>query len=288
MPLLGWDDVRFFLAVVRHGGLSSAARALAVEHSTVSRRVAALEARIGVRLFDRLPHRWTLTGEGAVLLGPAERMEQEAFAFGRAATGAGKVRAVVRVTAPPAFASHFLVPQLAARAAQWPDAEIEVVSEVRMANLHRQEADLSLRFSRPEELGLIARRLGTLAFRLYATAAWLSRPEADWHFLGYGGALREVPHQRMLADLAGPRPFVLRSNDLLAVHRACRAGLGLAMLPRFVAGEDRELIEVPKVAPAVTREIWLIVHPDVRRSARVRRLADLITELVQSSASILN
>jgi DNA-binding transcriptional LysR family regulator len=249
--------------------------------------VAALEARIGVRLFDRLPRSWTLTGDGDAMLEPAERLEHAALAFGRAATAATPLRGTVRVSAPPAFASHFLVPQLAGCADRWDGIELDVVGEVRTANLHRQEADLALRFMRPDEPGLAARKLGELGFRLYAAPVWLTRPEADWRFLGYGEPLRDVPHQRLLAGIAGRRPFVLRSNDLLALHRACRAGLGVAMLPGFLAGGDSGLVEIPAADLPVSREIWCVVHPDVRRSARVRRVADLIAELVQAAGTTL-
>jgi len=286
-PTLAWDDVRFFVAVAREGSLSGAARALSVEHSTVARRVAALEARIGVRLFDRRPRGWTLTSEGDALLAPAERLEHEALAFSRVASAATRMKATVRVSAPPAFAGHFLVPQLAGCADRWPGIELDVVGEVRTANLHRQEADLALRFMRPSEPGLAARKLGELSFRLYAAPQWLTRSEVDWCFLGYGEPLGGVPHQRLLADIACTRPFVLRSNDLAVLHHACRAGLGLAMLPSFLARADSALVEVPGTGRPVLREIWSVVHPDVRRSARVRLMADLIADVVQSGAATL-
>jgi DNA-binding transcriptional LysR family regulator len=101
-----WDDVRFFLAVARDGSLSGAARTLKVEHSTVARRVGALEANLGVRLFDRLPRSWTLTSEGEALIAPAQGLEHEAVAFSRAATSATSLQGTVRISAPPVFATN--------------------------------------------------------------------------------------------------------------------------------------------------------------------------------------
>jgi len=282
-----WDDVRFFLAVARGGSLSAAARALKVEHSTVARRVGALEASLGVRLFDRLPRHWALTRDGAELLAPAERIEHEAMAFARAASAASSVGGKVRISAPPVFASRFLVPELAQRSARWHGIELDLVGESRTANLHRREADISLRFMRPAEPGLAARKLGELAFSLYAAPAWQARPAAQWCFLGYAEPLAEVPHQQQLARLAGARPFVLRSNDLAALHQACRAGLGLAMLPRFLAQGDPGLVEMPGADGTAPRDIWCVLHPDVRRSPRVRLMADLIAELVADNAAAL-
>lgn len=284
---LTWDDIRYFVAVAREGSLSGAARQLRVEHSTVARRVGALESHIGVRLFDRLPRSWALTSEGEALLAPAERLEQEVMAFARAAAASTAAQGTVRVSAPPAFASHFIVPLWAAQAERWPGIELDIVGELRSANLQRRDADIALRFMRPTEPGLAARKLGELSFRLYAAPAWLSRPEADWRFLGYSDPPGNVPHQQLLADIAGERPFVLRSNDLTALHNACRGGLGLAMLPDFMARGDALLVEVPGEGRPAMREIWSVVHPDVRRSPRVRAVADALAEMVGAHAGRL-
>lgn len=278
-PFAAWDDVRFFIEVARQGSLSGAARTLGVEHSTAARRIAALESGIGLRLFDRLATRWRLTPQGEALLPAARRIEAEALAFGRAAASATAAGATVRVSAPPMFASHFLVPQLATRFDRWQDIRLEIVGEVRFADHQRREADLALRFMRPTETGLAGRKLGELDFRVYATADWLGRPESAWRFVGYNEPLTDVPHQKALAAFAGSRPFVLRSNNLGALHSACRSGLGLAMLPGFLAHGDERLVEVP-CAPSATRELWSVVHPDVRRDPRVKRIKDLIAELL--------
>ena len=284
---LAWDDIRFFVAVAREGSLSGAARQLRVEHSTVARRVGALESHIGVRLFDRLPRSWALTDEGEALLAPAKRLEQEVLAFARAAAANTAAQGTVRVSAPPAFASHFIVPLWAAQADRWPGIELDIVGELRSANLQRRDADIAIRFMRPTEPGLAARKLGELAFRLYAAPAWLTRSETDWRFLGYSDPPGNVPHQQLLAEIAGSRPFVLRSNDLTALHNACRGGLGLAMLPAFIARDDAGLVEVPGEGRPVMREVWSVVHPDVRRSPRVRAVADALAEMVGAHAGRL-
>lgn len=284
---LDWDDVGYFVAVARQGSLSGAARLLGVEHATVARRITALESRIGVRLFDRLPRSWALTREGETLLAPAERLEQEALAFSRAAMASTTLKGKVRVSVPPLFGSHFLVPQLATRAARWAGIEIDIVGELHSTNLHRREAEVAVRLMRPDEPGLAARRLGSVTYRLYATHSWLQRPEAEWHFIGYGEPLLDVPQQRLLARIAGRRPFVMRTNDLAAQHHACRAGLGMAMLPSFLARDDPALCEVPCADRPVEREIWSVVHPDVGRSPRVRLIADVIGEAVLENSKIL-
>jgi DNA-binding transcriptional LysR family regulator len=284
---LSWDDVRYFLELARRGKLTVAARVLGVEHSTVARRVGTLEATLGLRLFDRLPKSWNLTAEGEGLLAHAQRIEAEALAFSRASTGYGALRGAVRVSAPPAFASHFIVPHLARLRQRWPGITIELIGESRQANLYRREADLAVRLSRPEQPGLAAKPLGQIGYGLYAAAEWARRDPGEWEFIGYDELLRDTPQQRWLEELAQGRPFRFRTNELDAMHRACRGGLGLAALPHFVARDDASLTPFEQPACPVRRPLWLVIHPDVRRSPRVRAVADLISELIRENAPAL-
>lgn len=285
---LAWDDVRYFLELSRQQTLTAAARVLGVEHSTVARRVTALEAQLGLRLFERLPKRWNLTAEGEQLLGPAQRIEDEALAFSRASLGMGSLHGTVRISAPPAFASHFIVPQLAALHARWAGIQLEMVGEAREADLLRREADLALRLSRPEAPSLAARPLAEIGYGLYATSRWLTAPPAEWQFVAYEGGLRETPQNQWLEQLAGARPVVFRSNDVAALHQACRAGLGLAALPHFLARGDGQLVAIPEFTCPVRRPLWLAIHPDVRRSPRVKAIAELLTELFHTHADTLS
>ncbi len=284
---LCWDDVRYFLELARRGTLSGAARSLGVEHTTVARRVAALEQRIGVRLFDRLPRNWRLTGEGEQLLQHARRIEDEALAFSRASLGVGTLHGTVRLSAPPAFVSHFVVPRLTTLRRRWPGITLELIAETREANLFRREADLALRLSRPVAAGLAARPLGDIGYGLYAAAAWLRRKPEHWEFVGYDDSLRETPQQQWLDKLAGARPYALRSNDLAALHQACRGGLGVAVLPHFLARGDKALHPLPDHDCPVTRRVWMVLHPDVRRSTRVKAVADSLVDLFRDSAAVL-
>jgi len=280
---LAWDDVRYFLVLSQAGSLSQAARALGVEHSTVARRVDALERTLGLRLFDRLPRGWILTPEGDTLAAQAARLDDEAQAFARAALGASVIQGSVRISAPPVLASHLLVPRLARRRPDWAHVQLEIVGESREANLARGEADLAVRMSRPTAPGLVVRQLGQMHYGLYATPDWLKRPESEWPFIGYDDSLSEVPQQRWLDQIANGRPFIFRSNDLAAILQATRAGLGLAALPRFLAIHAPELVEIPGAGGSAHRNIWLVMHPDVKRSPRVRLIADLVVEVIAAA-----
>ncbi|KVS34255.1 LysR family transcriptional regulator [Burkholderia cepacia] len=286
---MSWDDIRYFLAVMRGGSLSAAARTLQVQHSTVARRIDTLESALGIRLFDRLPRGWPPTDEGLHLAEHAARLEADAHAFARAAQGAAALDGVVRVSASPVFASHFLAPRLARAQRAWPALRIDLMGEMHAANLYAREADLAVRLSRPTEPGLAARRLGTMRFALCASPEWVSAPPDTWTFVGYDDALAQTPQQQWLERFAAGRRFAFIANDLAAQHRACAAGAGVALLPRFLVDDPAAQAGAPLVeltaAPHcdIEREIWLVVHPDVRRSPRVQRVADAIAEAVRAA-----
>ncbi|WP_338640122.1 LysR family transcriptional regulator [Burkholderia pyrrocinia] len=293
---MNWDDIRTFLAVMRGGSLSAAARTLQVQHSTVARRIDALESALGIRLFDRLPRGWPPTDEGLHLAEHAARLETDAHAFARAAQGAAALDGVVRVSASPVFASHFLAPRLARAQRAWPALRIDLMGEMHAANLYAREADLAVRLSRPSEPGLAARRLGTMRFALCASPEWADAPPDAWPFVGYDDALAQTPQQQWLERFAAGRRFAFVANDLAAQHRACAAGAGVALLPRFLVDDSlAEAGAAPSSTPAplveltsaprcdIEREIWLVVHPDVRRSPRVQRVADAIADAVRAA-----
>lgn len=286
---LQWDDVRHFLALAREGSLSAAARRLGVEHTTVARRADALEQALGVRLFDRLPRGWRLTAEGGALAEQAGRMEQEAAGLARIAAGAGSLRGTVRVSAPPTLASHVIAPNLAALRRRWPGIDLVLLGEKRNTNLMAHEADLAVRLSRPTSAALATRPLGDLGYGLYATPEVLARPEAEWEFIGYDDTLRHMPQQRWLAAYAGARRMVLRCSDLAAIHRAALTGLGVAALPHFLVSAETgtPLRRLPVSDPALQRSIWLVIHPDVRRSPRVRAVADGLIALFEAQRHAL-
>ncbi|HZX29617.1 MAG TPA: LysR family transcriptional regulator [Telluria sp.] len=273
-----WDDLRFFLAIAEHGGLGAAARALGVEHTTASRRIDALEAGLGLRLFDRLPKGWAITAAGAELLPAARRVEADMMALLRQATQADAVRGLVRIAAPPALCAWLLAPALARQRARHPGLEIELVADRRTADLGRREADLAVRYLRPAAPALAVRRLCDMDYGLFGAPDYLRDcPPADWEFLGYADGLDGLPQQRWLEEYAAGRPFTLRSNDLGSLLQLAISGAGLAVLPRMLARAAGALAEAPVACPVV-RPLWLVLHDDVRKSARVRAAADLVAE----------
>ncbi|MCG2585609.1 LysR family transcriptional regulator [Massilia sp. TS11] len=273
-----WDDVRYFLALSHTQSLSAAARQLDVDHSTVARRVDAFEKALGLRLFDRLPRGWVLTAEGEKLAAQAARIGDEMQVLSRLALGVSSLQGTVRVSVPPVLASSFLVARLASMQDRWPHIDLVIFSESREANLARGEADMAIRMSRPSAMGLTARRIGMLGYGLYASPGYAQRPAAEWRFLGYEDGHLQVPHQQWLSEISAERRYVVRSNDPLVLLDAARAGLGAAVLPHFLAAREPGLAHIALPSAPPERAVWLVMHSGVRRSPRIRQVADLVAE----------
>ncbi|MDR0771165.1 MAG: LysR family transcriptional regulator [Burkholderiales bacterium] len=282
-----WEDIRYFLALARHGSLSAAARALQVEHSTVSRRVTALEETIQRRLFDRLPRGWQLTAEGHSLLPHAERIEQEMLSFSRATLSTTTVGGTVRLSAPPLLIDTFLIPRLAVQRARWSLIDLHLSGETRSADLFYHEADLAIRLGRPQDASLATRRLAVLGYGLYATPDHSQTPPEAWCFVGAGDNLRHAPEQQWLETFSNGRRFSFRCNQLSGMLEAAAAGLGAAVLPHYTARSAGSLAAIEGDFDIPSREIWLLIHPDARRIPRIQTMADLLIDLFQHYARLL-
>ncbi|MET3132547.1 DNA-binding transcriptional LysR family regulator [Oxalobacteraceae bacterium GrIS 1.11] len=283
MNSLDWDDLRYFLALIDAGTLSGAARALGVEHSTVARRIDALEAPLALRLFDRFQQGWSLTAAGTALLPHARRLEDDMHALLRAAAGSAPLSGVVRISAPPALAAYFLAPRLKDGLRRLSGIDVELLAEPREADLMRREADIALRYRRPSTPGLAVRSLTTIDYALYASAQYLAeRLPPEWEFLGYDESLSGAPQQMWLAKFKGRRRYSLRSNDLSTLFQAASAGIGVVLLPQYFACAG--LVRIDMEACPVKRKLWLVMHEDVRRSARVRAIADELIALFEPGA----
>lgn len=276
--MFDWEDLRHFGTLAREGSLSAAARRLKVDHVTVARRVAALEASLSLKLVDRRPRVYALTGDGARVATFAAQMEEQALALARAVRAAQPdLAGEVIISAPPALASALIAPRLRALRERHPAIHILLMGEKRDASLSRREADLAVRLNRPTEKKLIARKIGAFAFALYASPAYLSqRPVAAWEFIAYDEGMDGSPQQQWLKTIAGDRPIVFRTNDLESQRAAARAGVGVAALPSFVGEGADGLRRVEIGARPITRDVWLLVHSDLRCAPSVRAVMDFL------------
>jgi DNA-binding transcriptional LysR family regulator len=276
-----WDDLRFFLALCEAGTLSGAARATRVEHTTVARRIDALETALGARLFDRFSKGWSPTAAGTALVPHARKVEEDMHALLNVARGASEVAGVVRVSASPALAACLLAPRLRLPLSRLPGVEIDLRAEARTTDLMRRQADIALRFARPTSPGLVAKVLTHVDYALYAHEDYVAgRVPAQWEFLGYDELQEDAPQQAWLDKLRGTRRYGVRSNDLLTLLQAAVAGCGVGVFPRYAAARAPGLVVLAPACP-VRRKLWLVMHDDVRRAPHVRAVADEIIAMFE-------
>jgi DNA-binding transcriptional LysR family regulator len=292
---LNWSSLKDFLAVSRRGSLSGAAADLGVSQPTLSRRMAALEESLQVELFRRSPRGLELTKAGEALIEPAQQMEQSAQAIAVAVGGRDLALAgPVRITATDGLAVEWLTPTLAAFRARYPRIDFEIISRLSTMDLLRREADIAIRLGRPKQADLTARRVGDLALGLYASEAYVEECGAP-HSASDLGEHRGVGFDE--ADLYsgtsgnvdrmyGNARVVYRANTLQGQLAAIRAGFGIGGQACFIANRDPSLVRIlPEVE--LRMEIWLVTHPGLRRSARIRATWDFLVEQLAASRALL-
>ncbi len=294
--MLDWDDLRFFLALARHGTLSAAAKVLHVSQSTVGRRLNTLEATLAVRLLNRTPDGYVLTLAGADVREKAERLEAEALALERDVTGRDtRLRGLVRVTCAETLAAHVLAPSFARLHQQHPDIMIELIPNPRELSLAMREADISLRLRQPEQHDLVVRRIGGIGFGIYATPDYVREQGildvedgcSGHRLITQLDDTQEMTQSAWLTDLASRATVVLQTSSHEAAVLAAANGGGLACLARFRGDEEPRLVrmDVPTEPPGA--DILLLVHKDNRDTPRIRVVLTHITECIHHLASTL-
>ena len=290
-----WDDVRFFLAVARAGSLSGAARVLSVGHVTVGRRIALFEKRLGVTLLNHTPDGFTVTSAGDAILRQCMAMENAALDLERIAAGRDSlVAGSVRVTTTEALAYQLVAPAIATLRQAHPGLQVDLIAGVRLLDVARREADLAVRFARPSVPDLICRKLGDVGFTLYASKRYLARagiPKrgqglADHDLITFTGAPAATSPFFLGESLDGAC-IALRCDNPLIQRMAAANDVGIAELACFLGDGFPDVIRVwPHEAPA-RRTAWLILHEDMRRSARIRAVSAAISEAFRHQRNTL-
>ena len=295
--MLHWDDLRFFLAIARTGSLSAAARQLHVTQSTVGRRLATMQAALGVRLIRRAEEAFALTAAGDAILERVERMEAEALSVERCVGGHdARLGGVVRVSSSQLVATTLLAPALAELHAAAPAILVEALPFGTGEAVARHKAEIGVQLRRPTSPDIVIRSLGTIAFALYASADYIARRGLPGPEDGYAGHQvatllddRETSLQAAwLARHMRRGDVVLRADSYETLHSAALAGGGLAVLPRFRADPEPRLRRIATAAPIQAADIWLSVHRENREIARIRMVIDCLAGAVRSRSELLD
>jgi DNA-binding transcriptional LysR family regulator len=291
---MDWDSFQAFLAVARTGRISAAARRLDVEHTTVSRRLAALEVELGVPLFYRTSTGYFLTPHGHNALAQAEMMERAALALAaRAREDSGTIAGRVRVAMAPEFASHWVGPKLGDFRQAYPDIQLQILVGTRQRDLTRGEAELAIQAPRPRHQKLLTVRIARTSTGLYASkrlvrdSRWkITTPETlrGVPLLTYTPAYQMLQEAKWFQSVVAGATVALETNSTHALVSAAIAGTGVAVLPRFVARTYSELLEVSDDVAA--HDVWLITHPEFRRDPKVRATATFLKQTASGSGGL--
>jgi DNA-binding transcriptional LysR family regulator len=279
---LAWSDLQVFLAVCERGSIGAAAQALQVNHSTVLRRVAALEKSLAVRLFDRLPRGYVLTSHGHVLAGAVAGMPEQVDAAQRRLSGADlALSGTIRLTAPDTLIQAMLLPLLAEFRRLHPQVRLEVIAGNSFLNLTQREADVAVRGSNRPPENLIGRKAGVLRTGLYASREYLESigrdaTDVDWHWVGHDGAIAQLDSAKWIRKHVPEERVVLRVDSLVTLADAVAAGFGVGWMPCPLA-EARGALEQLQAPPAeLDTQVWVLTHPDLKRVARIRALTEFL------------
>lgn len=299
--VIDWDDVRFFLAIHRHGTLAGAAGALGLDATTVGRRLARLEQTVDARLFDRTARGYVATAAGTRILPRAEKIEREVMAAMRDVEGEDqRLAGFVRLTATEMLATRFIAPHLPLFHDKYPDIRLELACSNREIDLARREADVALRLARPHQDDLVVKRLFVIDLALYAARAYLERKGnpavgqpggfAGHRFVGFADSRAFRRENEWIDEHTAGAEIVLRSDSVSSIMSAAVAGVGIALLPCKVAEEEKNLVRIavpvggatPFVGPE-PRVVWQAVHRDIIGAARIRAVLDFLGRLLAAN-----
>lgn len=295
--MLDWDSLRYFLEVARTQRVSAAARKLGVEHTTVARRVRALEAELDSLLFEKSRSAgYVLTEDGQRLFVFAEQMESTVHTARENLSGIGQaLSGHVRIGATEGFGSYVLTPLAADFQRRYPHITLDILPVPRFVSLSKREADLAITIERPQRGPYVCTKLCDYTLMLYGTPAYLARHApireradlAGHNFIGYVDELLFSERLRYLEDVLPNSQVALRSTSVIAQYHATLQGQSLAILPCFIAAQDPRLTPVLPDDIAITRSFWMYCHEDLRRLKRVSALWEFMRRSVMRNAALL-
>lgn len=282
---VNWDDLRYVLAVGRHGTFAAAGRSLAVDATTVGRKLMAIEEDLATRLFERRADGLVPTHAGQLALSRAAEVEESALALEREVSGHdARIEGPVRLTAIDSFFDGFLLPRLPALWAKHPGLVLSLTSDIRVFDLSRREADIGIRYYKPTQAALVGRKLGTQAAGLYASPALVI--DGAPPLIGMPPELDDTKEARALTDHFPRGRIVARANTATHMITLARAGAGIALIDCFAADPDPLLLRVlPE--PVLVDELWAVVHVDMHRAPRVRVVMDFLAQVVAADQAVL-
>ena len=291
-----WNDLRYFLAVARTGSTIAAAKDLGVNQSTVQRRLAVLEEATGRKLVERLPSGYRLTSFGEELRPHAEAVETAIACFERKIASADTTpTGTMRLTCSEGMAYRFIPRMLDVFHARYPGLHVDLIIADRYFDLAKGEADIALRAGDSKDSALISRKLSDTPWALYASRSYVGRhgrieqlEDIDRHaVILFDGYLETLPASKVLRTSAPNAVVTARSNSVIGMLLTVKSGVGIGPLPVQIGDMEEDLVRVLDPLPETMSSIYLLVHPDLRNTPRVRALFDFIVAEMDSFRPLL-
>lgn len=282
---LEWSDLSLVLAICRSGSLSGAARLLGQNHSTIFRRINAIEERTGVRFFERLPQGYRMTAAGEAAFATAERVESEIHALGREILGQDmRLQGHVRVTAPEGVVANILPEVVIAFSGLHPDVSIELLGSTAALDLSRREAEVAIRATRKPPDSAFGRKVCDFRFAIFGSPGYLQQhadlPLKDMQWCLLQGLLDWLVPSMWKKREQGEQQTALVTNSVVPLLNAVAGGLGVSVLPCYLGDADARLVRAAQPIETLTIELWVLTHSDLRHTARVKTLMSFLFEFL--------
>lgn len=279
---MDWTDLQSFLAVYASGSISGAAYSLGVNHTTVLRRLGNLEDSLGVRLFDRHPTGYVVTGAGEELASRLAGMSDQIDAATRQLMGLdSEIRGVIRLTSTDTLFDSLLMPYLKEFQAMHPKIQLQMAMNNTFMSLTKREADVAVRGSNRPPENLVGRRAGRIQTAPYASKTYLAGlPKktafAQMRWVGPDESLAHLEQAKWLVANVPTEQICARIDSLVGMVNCVRQGFGAAMLLCPLADQYDDLVRLAEPSPQLDTQIWVLTHPDLKRVARIKALTDFL------------
>ena len=283
---MNWDDLRFFLALARTRTVSAAGRELEVKHTTVSRRIKALEQGLGTRLFDHLPDGYALTPAGENLFQNALLMEEQAQAVERQVFGLdAQLKGHLVLTASHDVFSRLVTPQLGIFKKVYPGIDLQLLSSTGLTDLSARQADIALRLTPKPPDYLIGKRVMRLGIGIYASRQYLQNHSKWDHLVLWNDEMEKPEWARQNFPDA---EVVIRANDVTTLLACLKNHMGLSMLPCYIGDSAPELMRIDLPLQESTWGVWVLSHTDLRATARVRACREFLVDILEQQRELIS
>lgn len=288
-----WDNLRYILAIARAKSVAGAARQLKVHHTTVFRRLNALEESIGVRLFERLSTGYVLTLAGEDMYQTAVEIEEKIATLDRHISGQDRrLKGSIRVTTTASLLKYLLTPCFADFQREYPEIELEILESNQQYNLTKRDADIVIRTTNNPPEHLVGRKIAQAAIAIYGSKNYLvangkidNISEHNW--IGAEESLERVMYGNRLIQLFPQIKFQYRVNTLMGILSALLNDMGIGLLFCFMGNNEPDLQSIDPRIPELTKDLWILTHPDIRHVARISIFVDFIAEALKSKLDLI-